>query len=117
MIVWIGIGGLVGAISRYCVGIWVGKRTGDSFPWATLLVNLLGSFILGLLIGSADYLPEWVYGILGTGFCGAFTTFSTFGYEAVNLAGSKRYVQAFLYVIISVILGFIGAWAGITLTT
>lgn len=117
MILWIGLGGMLGAISRYSVGIWLGKRAGGSFPWATLLVNVVGSFILGLLAGSAERIPETIYNVLGTGFCGAFTTFSTFGYETVSLVGSKRYIEAFIYVIISLVLGLAGAWAGLAITT
>lgn len=117
MILWIGLGGIFGAISRYSIGVWLGKRAGGSFPWATLLVNVIGSFILGLLAGSAERIPEAMYSILGTGFCGAFTTFSTFGYEAVSLAGSKRYIQAFIYVILSLVLGLAGAWAGLATIT
>ncbi|MFC7681329.1 fluoride efflux transporter CrcB [Paenibacillus sp. GCM10028914] len=116
MIVWIGIGGIVGAVSRYGIGIWVGKRVGSSFPWATLLVNLVGSLLLGILVGTAERMPEMVYGLLGTGFCGAFTTFSTFGYEAITLAVNKHYVQALIYVITSVLLGLAGASIGIMLT-
>lgn len=117
MILWIGLGGVLGAIARYSVGIWIGKRAGGSFPWATLLVNVVGSFILGILAGSAERIPEVMYSILGIGFCGAFTTFSTFGYEAVSLAGNKRYTETLLYVFISLILGLAGAWAGLAITT
>ncbi|UNK19891.1 fluoride efflux transporter CrcB [Paenibacillus sp. N3/727] len=113
MILWIGLGGIAGAVSRYCVGVWLGKKAQGTFPWATLLVNLVGSIILGFLAGYADHLSEAVYRMLGTGFCGAFTTFSTFGYEAVTLAGNKQYIQAFLYVLISVMLGLAGAWTGL----
>ena len=116
MIFWIGIGGIAGALSRYCIGIWFRHRAGSPFPWATLLINLTGSLALGLLAGSEGHIPEDVYAILGTGFCGAFTTFSTFGYEAVTLAGSKRYKDAVLYVTLSVVLGLAGAWAGMSIT-
>ncbi|WP_054958114.1 fluoride efflux transporter CrcB [Paenibacillus dakarensis] len=111
MSLWIGLGGIAGAVSRYSIGIWLGKK-GGTFPWATFLVNMAGSFLLGLLAGSADRLPEATYTLLGTGFCGAFTTFSTFGYEAVTLAGQKLYMKAFTYVMMSVMLGILAAWIG-----
>lgn len=117
MILWIGLGGIAGAVLRYSIGVWLGKRGQGTFPWATLFVNLVGSILLGFIVGYADHLPETVYRLLGTGFCGAFTTFSTFGYEAVTLAGNKQYIQVFSYVVISVILGLVGAWTGLYIAT
>lgn len=111
MIMWIGLGGVMGAMSRYAIGWWLGKK-GGRFPWATLLVNASGSLLLGWLSAHESQFPAAVYGILGIGFCGAFTTFSTFGYESITLAGNKRYLHAFLYVMITLVLGFAGAWAG-----
>ncbi|WP_052759718.1 FluC/FEX family fluoride channel [Paenibacillus sp. DMB20] len=81
-------------MSRYAIGWWLGKKSGH-FPWATLLVNASGSFLLGWLSSQQSQLPASVYEILGIGFCGAFTTFSTFGYESIALAGNKRYLHAF----------------------
>ncbi|WP_106768459.1 fluoride efflux transporter CrcB [Paenibacillus faecalis] len=115
MMLWIGLGGIAGAVSRYSIGVWIGKKVEGSFPWATFFINLAGSVLLGFFTGCFDYLPETVYKMLGTGFCGAFTTFSTFGYEAVCLAANKRYTQAFSYVAGSVVLGLAGAWAGLYL--
>ena len=112
MMIWIGLGGAVGAVSRYSLGVWIGQKAGSAFPWATLLVNLAGSILLGLLAGAEDYVPQVVTAMLGTGFCGAFTTFSTFGYETITMLQNKRYVQGVSYVISSVILGLAGAWAG-----
>lgn len=111
MMLWIGLGGAAGAVTRYAAGVWLGNR-GSLFPWATLLVNAAGSLLLGLLAASESRMPGILYSMLGIGFCGAFTTFSTFGYEALSLAGEKRYKHAALYVIFTLILSMAFAWIG-----
>ncbi|MEO3815182.1 CrcB family protein [Plantactinospora sp. B24E8] len=81
------LGGAVGAVCRFGVNWLVELRSRPS-PWATFTVNLVGSFLLGLLAGLGASLPGWVGVLLGTGFCGALTTWSTFAHETVRLAGS-----------------------------
>lgn len=82
------LAGAVGAPLRYLVDGFVGDRTEGSFPWGTLLVNASGSLLLGFLTGLALYhgFPETPKIVLGAGFCGAYTTFSTFTFETVRLA-------------------------------
>jgi len=76
----VGVGGALGAVARYAVGQLI---DGTAFPWPTLLVNAAGSFLLGaVVLGSAD---AAVASLVGTGFCGAFTTFSSFSFETVEL--------------------------------
>ena len=77
----------VGAPLRWVVDGWVGDRAGGSFPWGTFVVNATGSLLLGVLTGLVLYhaFPETPRLILGTGFCGAYTTFSTFTFETVRL--------------------------------
>ena len=77
----------VGAPARYLVDGFVARRTEGAFPWGTFVVNASGSFALGLLTGLALYhaLPKTPKVVLGTGFCGAYTTFSTFTFETVRL--------------------------------
>ncbi|MEH7381513.1 fluoride efflux transporter CrcB [Bacillus sp. JJ1533] len=111
----VGIGGAVGAASRYLAGIWIGKMTGTKFPYPTMFINIAGSFLLGILTGFrlTQSLAEWSWLLLGVGFCGAFTTFSTFGYEAIQLFLSKQSVKAYLYIAASTIICTIFAFIGI----
>jgi fluoride exporter len=108
------VGGAVGAPVRYLVHRAVQERARGVFPWGTLTVNLVGCFILGCLAGAAS---ENVRLLIGTGFCGALTTFSTFGYETSRLAseGSRR--AAIANVVVSVGLGLALATLGVTLTS
>jgi CrcB protein len=107
---WVCIGAAVGAPARYLVDRAVQARHGSAFPAGTLSVNLAGSLLLGAIVGAAGSLevPPWVGAGLGTGFCGALTTYSTFGSETVRLAEGGATVRAAVYVALSV-LGCIGA--------
>jgi CrcB protein len=98
-------GAAVGAPLRYVVDHLVRTRYGGRFPWGTLIVNLAGSALLGALAGAGTALPHPLAVLLGTGFCGALTTYSTFGYETVRLAGSRAYLPAAANVVISVVAG------------
>ena len=79
--------GALGAPLRYLVDIAITERTRSPLPWGTLVINVTGSFLLGLLTGLGLHhgLPKTARVVLGTGFCGAYTTFSTFTYETVRL--------------------------------
>ncbi len=81
------LGGAIGAPIRYLTDLFVQSRHDSVFPWGTFAVNVVGSLVLGvsaaLVIGLEP--PAWVLALIGTGFCGALTTFSTFGYETVRL--------------------------------
>ena len=110
-------GGVLGALARYAAGAWVGNASGGGFPWATLLVNVAGSLLLGFLMRA---LPAWgspseVRAFLTVGFCGSFTTFSTFGYETVTLAQGGAYSLAAAYVLASTALGIAGVAIGLTI--
>jgi len=109
----IGCGGFAGALARYFVGIAVQARfPQSSFPWGTFVINITGSFILGLI---ATLLAERVLSnpnwrpLVTIGFVGAYTTFSTFEYESLQLGSSW---QAFLNMIGSVIAGYGAVWIG-----
>lgn len=88
-VVWMLIAGAFGAWARYEMAGWIQRRVGSSWPWGTAAVNLAGTVALGLLVAGqqADVVGvEWLT-VLGTGFCGAFTTFSTWMAETVHLTG------------------------------
>ncbi|PZT55828.1 fluoride efflux transporter CrcB [Paenibacillus silvae] len=118
MIIWIGLAGVLGALLRYSLGKVISGKLGTAFPWGTWVINVSGSLLLGLLYGShqAGRLPDEMWIVWGTGFCGAYTTFSTFGYETITLMGQERYGKALLYVASSVVLGVLGCLAGVSLT-
>jgi fluoride exporter len=84
---WIGVGGFAGANARYLLGIWIAERLGAGFPYGTFVINITGSFALGLLIALIEDhgLPPVVRLSLATGFLGAYTTFSTFTFETLRL--------------------------------
>jgi CrcB protein len=103
MLLYISIGGLLGTLARYSLQGWIQARSGagaGAFPIGTLVINLAGSFVLGFVIrfatGSTVVSPE-MRGALTIGFCGAFTTMSTFSYESVALLGLGQYGRAAVY--------------------
>lgn len=108
-------GGALGALGRYLVLSWFGHRFGFGFPFGTLAVNVLGSFLAGLLLALTATLwpaPLEVRLFLGVGVLGAFTTFSTFAMDTAYLAGRHRPVAAAIYVLASVAFSLAAAFAG-----
>jgi CrcB protein len=89
--------GAIGALLRYLVDGYIGNRTQGSFPWGTFLINVSGSLLLGFLTGLGLYhaFPKTPRVVLGTGFCGAYTTFSTFSFETVRLFEEGAIDEAF----------------------
>jgi len=110
-------GGLVGAPSRYLLDRAVADRVESDFPLGTFLVNMSGSALLGLLagLGVRGHLPELVGALVGTGFCGAFTTFSTWSFETVRLLEEGEVLEAAMNVVLSLGVGLAAAGAGIAL--
>lgn len=109
------LGAALGAPTRYLVDRWVQGRHDGVFPWGTLTVNTVGSFGLGVLVGAAagGAVGPGVAAAVGTGFCGALTTYSTFGYETLRLVtdGSGRY--ALLNVVANLAAGLGAAGLGL----
>ena len=114
----IAIAGAFGALSRWGIGVWTETLFGKRFAWGTLCVNLIGCFLLGLLATlflSSDAIPKTTKLALTTGFLGAFTTFSTFGYETVEFLSKGAWKLAVLNVAANVVLGIALAAAGVGL--
>jgi CrcB protein len=111
----VGLGGGIGSMCRYLVGVFVAKHLTVTFPAGTFLVNIVGCFIIGLLYGLsgryAGITLEWRLFLI-TGLCGGFTTFSSFSYESVNLFRQGNYMYFVSYVILSVVIGLLATVGG-----
>ncbi|KAA9021776.1 fluoride efflux transporter CrcB [Niallia endozanthoxylica] len=116
MIWLIGIGGLLGSTVRFLLGIFINSRIKKEayFPYGTWMINSTGSFLLGVLANLylTDRMSVWIWFLFGIGFCGAYTTFSTFAYETITIVGAKKGKVAWFYVIASVFSGVLAAGIG-----
>jgi CrcB protein len=113
----VGVGGFLGAIARYLLGNYIGSRYGVRFPYGTFVINMSGCFFIGLvmvLLARTTASPYWRY-LIPIGFIGAFTTFSTFEYETLRAVQDGQAITGLLNVVLSVVVGFIAAWAGAAL--
>ena len=110
---WIALGGAVGAMSRFLLTTWL--FVPGQFPWPTLLINIAGSFGIGLLWGLGYQQPwfeTWGRYLLVVGVLGGFTTFSAFSLETVGLVEGGRAGEAVIYVVASVLTCVVAAWLG-----
>ncbi len=111
------IGGGFGSILRFLVGKWL-NNSGDGIPYGTFAANIVGSFLIGIILGLAakhNSLSENQTLLLATGFCGGFTTFSTFAYENHVLLKSGDFTSFAIYTIASFIIGFLAVFLGMYL--
>jgi CrcB protein len=110
------LGALLGAPLRYLTDRAIQSRHGTAFPWGTFTVNVVGSFVLGLLAaaGRAHGVSPHLMTFAGTGFCGALTTYSTFGYETVRLFSDRSRFYAVANVVGSIAAGLGAAFLGAT---
>ncbi len=109
------VAGAVGAPARYLLDGLVQDRTEGAFPWGTFVVNITGSLLLGLITGAALYhaFPDTPRIWLGTGFCGAYTTFSAFTFETIRLLEEGAVAAAFMNAVASLLTGTAAAAVGL----
>ena len=118
IVLWVALGGGIGAAARHGVNVWSGRVLGTEFPWHTLVVNVLGCFIMGLLTGLMALklnLSNEARAFLTTGILGGFTTFSAFSLDVALLVERKAMLAAGSYVASSVLLSLAGVFAGLHL--
>ncbi len=113
----ISVAGGAGAVGRFVTDGFIRTVLGRNFPWGTLIINVVGSFILGIVTGTVLYRhgSSTIKLIMGTGFCGGFTTFSTASFEAVRLIEEKRYGAVAVQVVGNCGLALLAAAAGLAL--
>ena len=115
LFLYVALGSAVGGVSRFALATAIQSRVGTPFPWGTLVINITGSLILGFILRYALQTPAIspeVRALLTTGFCGGYTTFSTFSYEAATLIEEGGYQRAALYVLASVLVSLAAVFLG-----
>lgn len=114
----LGLGGAIGTVARYLLNVFIQTRSGAAFPLGILTINILGSTLLGFLmrisLETTGLTPELRL-FLTAGFCGGFTTFSTFSYDALAMFENGAYRSAVAYITGSVLLSILGTLAGASL--
>ena len=115
----VAIGGAIGSMLRYGTGVFVGSLWRDPFPLGTLLINIVGSLVMGLFVGlMARLLPTWQNDarlFFAVGVLGGFTTFSSFSLDAITMIERGDIGSAVLYVGVSVVAGVVALWLGLWL--
>lgn len=114
----ISIGAVAGANARYLIGGWIADRWGTSFPVGTLVINVTGSLLIGLVLTVVTervIAPAWVRPLFAIGFLGSYTTFSTFSYETLALARDGSWLAAGGNVVLSVAASLVGVYLGVLL--
>lgn len=114
----VALGGSIGAVTRYLVSNWAAEKFGAEFPYGTLIVNVIGCFIIGAFMTMATERliinPYWRL-LVTVGFVGGLTTFSSFSYETFRLLQDADLVMALYNIVLNLILGFCATWMGISL--
>ena len=116
--VWVALAGSAGAVMRFVVDSALRARSGSSLPWPTVLINVTGSLLLGILAGAVLFhdAPTAMLTIAGVGFCGGYTTFSTTSVDSVRLIVARRYAAAAVIAFGTLATTLVAAAAGLALT-
>ncbi|MDA1119043.1 MAG: fluoride efflux transporter CrcB [Bacteroidetes bacterium] len=115
MLLFVGFGGFLGSICRFLIYNYFFRNGGSDYPWGTFAANMIGCFLIGLILGyvvAGNDLSQPLVWFFATGFCGAFTTFSTFAYESINLLNSSKIILSIAYIALSVFVGLLFTWLG-----
>jgi len=107
----VGCGGVLGSLVRYILGKFISQRSSTTFPTGTFIINITGALLLGIVSSFENY--NGIYLFFGTGFLGAYTTFSTFMYEGFNLFQDREKLNAFIYILGSLLIGVLGFIIGL----
>jgi CrcB protein len=118
MLIWIAVGGAAGSVSRYLLGGVVQRASAAAFPVGTLGVNVIGCFLIGVLVQHYMHMQTSpvMRAALITGFCGGFTTFSAFGIETAGLIEGGAYGKAAAYIVMSISLSILATFGGMAAT-
>lgn len=115
-ILFVGLGGGAGSVLRYLITVFTARMSCSHFPSGTLAVNMLGCYFVGVLVGLIEgrqVLDSPYRLLLVTGFCGGFTTFSAFTAESLRMFENGNWLQGFLYIAGSILIGLLFVWLGI----
>jgi CrcB protein len=119
---WIALGGALGSMARFWLAAFVAVKLGPQFPWGTILINIVGSFVIGFFAtfsgpGGRILASFNARAFVMVGICGGFTTFSAFSLQTLDLARESRWLQAGGNVVLSVVICLLAVWAGHALAT
>ncbi len=114
---WVGIGGALGSVARFWASGLVARHLGETFPWGTLVINVTGSFVIGLFATLTGPDGRWLASpsfrqFFMLGICGGYTTFSSFSLQTLDLAREGEWLQAAANTVLSVVLCLLGVWLG-----
>lgn len=115
--IWIAMGGALGSVARFWLSGVVANRFGETFPWGTLIVNVSGSFVIGVFATATGPESRWLVSptfrqFFMIGICGGYTTFSSFSLQTLSLIRDGEYLHASANVLLSVVLCLAGVWVG-----
>ncbi|WPP49514.1 fluoride efflux transporter CrcB [Catalinimonas niigatensis] len=113
----VGIGGFLGSVLRFLISVMINRQVSTHFPFGTFTVNIIGSLLIGILYGlwAREFLDDHASRLWITGFCGGFTTFSTFSFDGLTLISHGQYLTFLIYATASVFVGLLAVYGGMTL--